>query len=138
LRFADQQLGNLLFRAGDLDGAAALLLAARDRMRRLRGTLDAGWVLVELARVRLAQGRPACAIESAGHAVADFRRRDDPRGVAGAFVCLGTAHAALGERDRAQTFLDEALELCGRWGYPAEAREAEEASARVEALSSRA
>jgi predicted ATPase/DNA-binding SARP family transcriptional activator len=133
LAIAEQQLGNLLSRAGDLDGAAERLLRARDGMRRLRGTLDAGWVLVELARVMLARRRPDEAIEPATDAVADFRRRGDPRGVAGGFLCLGQAHAALGDRRIARAMLDEALEISDRWGYPAQTREARRALAELSA-----
>jgi len=137
LAIADQQLGNLLFRAGDLDGAAERLLRARDGMRRMRGTLDAGWVLVELARVMLARRRPDEAIEPATHAVVDFRRRGDPRGVAGGFVCLGRAHAALGDRRTAHALLDEALKISDRWGYAAQAQEARRALSELSASISR-
>ena len=137
LAIADQQLGNLLFRERDLDGAAERLVEARNRMRRMRGTLDAGWVNVELSRVMLAQGRARDAIEPATHAVADFRRRGDPRGVAGALVCVGRAHAARGDDDQARALLDEASELATRWGYPAEAQEAGSALARLPAPTSR-
>jgi non-specific serine/threonine protein kinase len=137
LAIADQQLGNLLFREGHLDGATERLVGARDRMRQLRGVLDAGWVNVELSRVMLAQGRARDAIEPATDAVADFRRRGDARGMAGAFVCLGRARAALGEADQARAVLDEASELSRRWGYTAEAEEARSVLARLPARASR-
>ena len=62
------------------------------------------------------QGRPREALEVAGDALADFRRREDPRGLAAAFVCLGRAYALLGEHGRARPPLDEALALARRWG----------------------
>jgi tetratricopeptide (TPR) repeat protein len=115
--FSDQLLGDLLHRAGDLDGAGELLVRARDRFRRFRAPLDAGFTLVDLARVRLTQGRAAEALEVAGEALTDFRRREDPRGVASAFACLGRAYAQLGESERARPPLEEALALSGRWGF---------------------
>ena len=121
LAHVDQILGNLLFFQRDLDGAEATLSRARDRMRRIRGRLDAGWILVELAGVLIAQGRPAEAIEPATQAVADFRRRGDARGLAGAFVSLGRAHALSGDAERGRALLSEALELSTRWGYAAQA-----------------
>jgi tetratricopeptide (TPR) repeat protein len=129
LAIADQQLGNLLFRAGDLDAAAEHLVRARDAMRRMRGTLDAGWVLVELAQVQLAQGRAAESLEPAGQAVADFRKRGDSRGVAGAFVCAGRAWAELGNHERARALLDAAARLSERSDYPAQREEAVKALA---------
>jgi predicted Zn-dependent protease len=81
-------------------------------------------VLVELARVMLARGRPDEAIAPATDAVADFRRRGDPRGVAGGYLCLGRAHAALGDRRTARAMLDEALTISDRWGYAGQSREA--------------
>jgi tetratricopeptide (TPR) repeat protein len=131
LALVDQTLGNLLFAQGDLDGAATLLGRARDRIRRVRGDLDAGWILVDLAGVLIAQGRPAEAIEPATQAVSDFRRRGDARGVAGAFVSLGRAQARAGDRERGQALLSEARELSRRWGYGAQADAADTALAEL-------
>ena len=137
LGFADQVRGCLQLEAGDPDGAAELLVSARDRYRRLRGGLDAGYTLVDLARVRLAQGRPRDACEVAGQALSDFRRREDPRGAAAAFVCLGRAHAALGEHERGRAALDAALGLAERWGLTAEAVAARAALAELGASGDR-
>ncbi len=115
--FSDQLMGDLLHRAGDLDGAGDLLERARDGFRRFRAPLDAGFTLVDLARVRLTQGRAEEALAVAGEALADFRRREDPRGLAAAFACLGRAYALLGDADRAGPPLDEALALSRRWGF---------------------
>jgi tetratricopeptide (TPR) repeat protein len=115
--FADQLLGILLHRAGDLDRAGDLLVRARDRYRTFRAPLDAGYTLVDLARVRLAQGRGHEALGIAGDALADFRRREDPRGLAAAYLCLGRAYALLGDHGRARAPLDEALALSRRWGF---------------------
>jgi len=131
LAFADQLLGDLLYRAGDLDGAGALLVRARDRFRAFRAPLDAGYTLVDLTRVRLAQGRVHEALAVAGEALADFRRREDPRGLAAAFVCLGRAYALLGEPRRARPPLDEALALARRWGSFSLAEEAASALAEL-------
>lgn len=114
--FADQLLGNLALAEGDLDSAGDLLVRARDRFRRLRVTLDAGYTLVDLARVRLAQGQFENALITAGDAVTDFRRRGDPRGVAGALRCLGEAYAGLGQPERAEPVLEEARSLAEQWG----------------------
>jgi predicted ATPase len=119
LLVADQALGAVLLRAGDLDAAAEVLIRARDGMRRLRGTLDAGWILIDLADVRLAQGRTRDALESARLAQGDFRRRGDPRGVAAALVRAGRAHSASGDPDSARKALAEAAAIAERWGYPA-------------------
>jgi predicted ATPase len=141
--FSDQLLGDLHHRAGDLDAAGALLVRARDRFRTFRAPLDAGYTLVDLARVRLSQGRAADALQVALEALADFRRREDPRGLAAAFVCLGRAYEVLGEPGRARPPLEEALALADRWGFPPIADEAvsvlgqvrrEEAALRVETL----
>ena len=135
IALADQLLGLVLFRTGRPDAAADRLLRVRDRLRRLRGTLDAGWTLVQLADVMLARGRPREAIDPATDAVADFRHRGDPRGLAAGFIALGRAHAALGEEDRGRTLLEEALELSNRWGYAPEAAQAENALREVAAVS---
>ena len=124
LGFADQILACAALQAGDLDAAAALAVRARDRFRRLRGSLDAGYSLIDLARVRLAQGRAGDAHETAGAALADFRHRDDPRGIAQALLCLAGAHALRGERSRERAALEEALALSQRWGLEAEATRA--------------
>ena len=141
IAFADQLLGDLALAEGDADAAGELLVAARDRFRRLRVTLDAGFTLIDLARVRLAQGRFDDAVAVAGEALADFRRREDPRGVAGSLLCLGQAYAGLGQAERARPALDEARALAERWGFalwssgqPEEARQEPELGPRVEAL----
>ncbi len=82
IAYSDQLLGDLALAEGDLDTAAALLIRARDRYRRSRVTIDAGYTLIDLARVRLAQLQFAEALTVAGEALADFRGREDPRGVA--------------------------------------------------------
>jgi predicted ATPase/DNA-binding SARP family transcriptional activator len=128
--FSDQLLGDLLHRAGDLDAAGDLLVRARDRFRAFRAPLDAGYTLVDLARVRLSQGRAEQALQVAGEALADFRRREDPRGLAAAFLCLGRAYELLDDRDRARPPLEEALELARRWGFLPLAEEAEAALGR--------
>jgi predicted ATPase/DNA-binding SARP family transcriptional activator len=117
MAFADQLLGDVLHQAGDLDAAGELLVRARDRFRTFRAPFDAGYTLVDLARVRLSQGRPVDALQVAREALADFRRREDPRGVAAAFACLGRAYAQLGEHGRARPPLEEALALSRRWGF---------------------
>jgi len=125
--FADQCLGCVCLEAGELDEAEVLLVRAHDAMRRMRGTRFAGFTLIELARVQLAQQRPAAAAETAEHALGDLRRREDARGVAGALTCLGRARAALGETERARAHLEEAVEVAERWGFANWAWEAERA-----------
>ena len=102
-------------------------MRAHDAMRRMRGTRYAGFTLIELARVQLAQQRPGAADDTAEHALADLRRREDARGIAGALTCLGRARAALGAHERARTHLEEAVEVAERWGFANWAREAERA-----------
>jgi tetratricopeptide (TPR) repeat protein len=123
----DQLLGIVRSRRGDLDGAREALVRAVERYREIRTPLDAGWSLVELARVELAAGRVDEAERWATDAVRDFRARGDPRGLAAAFVCLGRSHTARQDGGRARVFLDEALELARRWGYRLEGDEAETA-----------
>ncbi len=128
IAFSDQVLGDLLHQAGDLEGAGRLLVRARDRFRTFRAPLDAGFTLVDLARVRLTQGRAREALDVAGDALADFRRREDPRGLAAAFACLGRAYALLGEHERARPLLEEAVALSRRWGFTLpESRQVDEA-----------
>ncbi|MFP5416560.1 MAG: ATP-binding protein, partial [Actinomycetes bacterium] len=117
IAFSDQMLGELAMAEGDLDAAANLLVRARDRYRRSRVTVDAGFTLVDLARVRLAQSRFSDALTIAGEALADFRHREDPRGVASALRCLSQAYAGLGQPDRARRTLAEACALVERWGF---------------------
>ena len=116
IAFADQLLGDLSLAEGDLDTAGALLVRSRDRYRRSRVTTDAGYVLIDLARVRLAQQRFDDALIVAGEAVADFRSREDPRGLAGALRCLGQAYQGLGQAERARSALDESRAIMDRWG----------------------
>jgi tetratricopeptide (TPR) repeat protein len=116
IAFADQLLGDLAKTEGELETAAELLVRARDRFRRLRVTLDAGYTLVDLAGVRLAQKRFGDAVAVASEALADFRRREDPRGVADSMLCLGRAYAGLGQPERARPALAEARALAERWG----------------------
>jgi predicted ATPase/DNA-binding SARP family transcriptional activator len=139
--FADQLLGDLALATGDLDLAGELLVRARDRFRRIRAPLDAGYTLIDLARVRLAQQRFDDALTVAREALSDFRRREDPRGVAGALRCLGQAYAGVGHPERARPALDEARALAERWGValwpsgqPDEAGEEAALGARVESL----
>jgi predicted ATPase/DNA-binding SARP family transcriptional activator len=127
LGFADQIRACAALEAGDLDAAATLALRARDRFRRLRGRLDAGYALIDLARIRLAQRRAGDAHEAAGAALTDFRYRDDPRGIAQALLCLAGAHALLGETERERATLSEAVALATRWGLEAEAAHAQAA-----------
>ena len=129
--FSDQLMGALLHHEGHLDAAGDLLVRARDRFRTFRAPLDAGFTLVDLARVRLTQGRAEDALAVAGEALADFRRREDPRGLAAAFVCLGHAYALLGEPRRARPPLGEALALSRRWGFISLAEEAASALAEL-------
>jgi predicted ATPase/DNA-binding SARP family transcriptional activator len=133
LAFADHIAGCIALRAGELDEAERLLMRARTRFRRIRGTLDAGYTLLDLARVTLAQQRPAATIEHATTALADFRGRQDPRGVAAALLLLGQAHARRDDSHRACSLLHEAAALAERWGFSATAQEAKAALAALSA-----
>jgi tetratricopeptide (TPR) repeat protein len=117
IAFANQLLGDLALAEGDLDAAGDLLVRSRDRYRRSRVNIDAGFAMIDLARVRLAQRRFDDALTVAGEALADFRCREDPRGVASALMCLGQAYAGLGQPERARPALDEARALEKRWGF---------------------
>jgi hypothetical protein len=85
--------------------------------------------LIGLARVALAQDRPETAAEHATQALADFRRRDDARGVAGSLVPLGVARRRLGEDEPGLRLLAEARDLAHRWGFATTERDAERALA---------
>ena len=116
MAFADQLLGDIARAEGDLRTAGRLLVRARDRYRRSRGTVDAGYTLIDLARVRIAEARFADALSVAADAVADFRSREDPRGLAGALQCLGEAYRGLAEPGRARAALEESRAIAQRWG----------------------
>ena len=118
---AEQLRGLAAFRGGDLPGAYAHLQRARETFRRLRGTLDAGWTLVQLAEVALALGDDEVARSAAADAVHDFRDRGDPRGLAASFAALGRAYGGLGEEERARQVLEEGLRLARSRDYAAEA-----------------
>ncbi len=132
--FCDQWLGVVRLRRGDLDGARTYLVRAVEGYRKIRSPLDAGWPLLDLARVELAEERLDEAEAWATDAVKDFRARNDPRGLAAAFICLGRVHSERGEVDRARLFLNEALALARRWRYPMEGADAEAALRSLEAL----
>jgi hypothetical protein len=68
--------------------------------------------------------RAADARDAATDAAADFRRRGDSRGLAGALVALGQAHVAEGERRRGRLVLLKAADLADRWDHVTEASEA--------------
>ena len=82
------------------------------------------WRLIDLARVKLAQQRPDEAAGFATQALTDFEAREDPRGFAAAYVCLGRSHLMRGDGPRGRALLEDALALCDRWGFPSLAREA--------------
>jgi len=123
----DQLLGVVYARRGDLARARAVLTRSVEGYRKIRKPLDAGWSLVELARVELAAGRLTEAERWASDAVRDFRVRGDPRGLAASFTVLGRAHAPRDDVERARVLLDEALALARRWSYPLEGHDAESA-----------
>jgi predicted ATPase/DNA-binding SARP family transcriptional activator len=129
---ADQLAGVLLHRRGDVEGALVHLRRSRDHYRELRGNLDAGWALVRLADVALAAGQLREAAAAAGDAVADFRARDDRRGLTAAFVVLGEIYAAQNEPHRAQALLHEAAQVAGEWDYPVELAKAQTALDQLE------
>jgi tetratricopeptide (TPR) repeat protein len=116
LGFSDQLLGDVLERQGDLVGAHAALARSVARYRKLRAPLDAGYALVDFARVTLACGDADEAVTLAGAAVEDFRHREDPRGRAAACAVLGRAYQRVGEPDRARAVFDETAALSRRWG----------------------
>jgi predicted ATPase len=123
----EELLGEVAFRRGDLDDALAHLRRSRDLYRELRGSLDAGWTLVVLAEVALASGEVDEAAEAANDAVADFRARGDPRGLAAAFVLLGRTYAARRDARYANELFVEARELAREWECPVELEQAERA-----------
>jgi tetratricopeptide (TPR) repeat protein len=120
LHLFEQLTGEVLHRRGDVEGAVLHMRRSRDLYRELRGTLDAGWTLVRLARVELEAGQIDDAAAAAGDAVEDFRLRGDPRGLASALIVLGRTYAARADRERARMVVGEALELAHEWGYPVE------------------
>ncbi len=120
----EQLLGVACFRRGDLDDALRRLRRARQAHRSLRGTLDAGWALVQLAEVELALGDAEAARSTATDAVSDFQTRRDPRGLAASFTALGRAYRLLGDAERSDDLLGEAAQLAALHGYRSEAEAA--------------
>jgi predicted ATPase/DNA-binding SARP family transcriptional activator len=127
LHFTDELLGVSRHLRGDLDGALHYLLRSRDGYFEMRGSAQAGWTHIHLARVQLALGLLDDAETSARTGIEEFRQRHDPRGIAAAFTCLGQTHTARNDPARARLFLDEAHTLARRWSYPLETADAEAA-----------
>jgi predicted ATPase/DNA-binding SARP family transcriptional activator len=121
----EELTGEVLHGRGDVEGALVHLRRSRDLYRELRGTLDAGWTLVSLAKVALEAGESDEAATAAGEAVEDFRARGDPRGLAAALVVLGRTYMARSEPGRARTLVHEALEQAREWGCPVELAQAQ-------------
>ena len=127
LHFTDELLGVARYLRGDLERALHYLLRSRDGYFEMRGSAQAGWTHIHLARVQFELGLLDDAETSARTGIEEFQSRHDPRGMAAAYTCLGRTHAARGDTERARLFLDEALELADRWSYPIETAEAEAA-----------
>ena len=127
LHFTDELMGVIRFVRGDLESAFSYLLRSRDGYFEMRGSAQAGWTHIHLARVQIGLGYLDDAETSARTGIEEFQSRHDPRGLAAAYTCLGQTHAARGDTERARLFLDQALELAHRWGYPIETAEAEAA-----------
>jgi predicted ATPase/DNA-binding SARP family transcriptional activator len=129
LHLTDELRGIVCFRSGDLDGALRYLTRSRDGYLEMRGSPQAGWAHIPLAHVQLALDLLAEAEASARGAIDEFQSRQDPRGLAAAYTCLGRARALRGDLDHARPLLEEAAALARRWGYGTEAAEAEAALA---------
>jgi predicted ATPase/DNA-binding SARP family transcriptional activator len=127
LHFTDELMGMARHLGGDLPSALAYLLRSRDGYFEMRGSAQAGWTHIHLARVQLELGLLDDAEASARTGIEEFKSRHDPRGLAAAYTCLGQTYAARGDSERARLLLDEALELAHRWKYPIETTEAEAA-----------
>ncbi len=127
LHFTDELMGVARHLRGDLESALRYLLRSRDGYFEMRGSAQAGWTHIHLARVQLDLGLLDDAETSARTGIEEFQSRHDPRGLAAAYTCLGRIHAARGDTERARLFLDQALELAHRWKYPLETAEAEAA-----------
>ncbi len=127
LHFTDELMGVARHLRGDLESALSYLLRSRDGYFEMRGSAQAGWTHIYLARVQLELGLLDDAEASARTGIEEFQSRHDPRGMAAAYTCLGQTQAARGDTERARLFLDEALELAHRWKYPIETMEAEAA-----------
>lgn len=133
LHFTDEVMGVACYLGGDLETAHRYLLRSRDGYFEMRGSAQAGWTHIYLARVQVELGQLDAAEASARTAIEEFQSRHDPRGLAAAYTCLGRTHAANGDLERARLFLDEALEIAHRWEYPIETTEAEAALGLLEA-----
>ena len=127
LHFTDELMGVVRYVRGDLESALTYLLRSRDGYFEMRGSSQAGWTHIHLARVQIGLGYLDDAETSARTGIEEFQSRHDPRGLAAAYTCLGQTHAARGDTGRARLFLDQALELAHRWKYPLETAEAEAA-----------
>lgn len=127
LHFTDELMGVARHLGGNLESALTYLLRSRDGYFEMRGSAQAGWTHIHLARVQLELGLLDDAETSARTGIEEFQSRHDPRGIAAAYTSLGRTQAARGDAERARLFLDEALELAHRWAYPVETTEAEAA-----------
>ena len=125
LHFTDELMGVARHLRGDLDSAHSYLLRSRDGYFEMRGSAQAGWTHIRLARVQISLGQLDDAETSARTGIEEFQSRHDPRGLAAAYTCLGRTEAARGDVERARLFLDEALEIAHSWNYPIETTEAE-------------
>lgn len=127
IALVEQLTGSAALRAGEVDTAIAHLTASRDRYRELRGSVDAGWTLVLLARAALIKSDLPLAYSAASDAVRDFRMRGDQRGVVASLACFGRVHIASGDPAHAHTLLAEALRLSQTHGYGVEGSDAQRA-----------
>ena len=108
--WAWQDVGALLFRAGEWTEAGKALERALDHFRAARNTEGAAWALHGLGVSLLHRGRAREALARAEGAWAEARRRGGLRGFSGrALVLLANAHRALGELDEAAFRARQAL-----------------------------
>lgn len=103
--------GNLLYRAGRLDGAAAALQQALRTAELARAPGRRGEILFDLALLDLTRGRYGTAVSRYEKAIRSFREGADPTGESGAWVMLSHTYSLMNLHAQAQSAMKTAKKV---------------------------